>query len=772
MRSALVAVTATLALLATVSGCERALHVVSSAQNQAPEIRLMPPGSPLGSSDVVHAVGWTAVDRDGRVDHYLVAVNPRSIDRVDESWHSTAETRQAVHAARRAGPLSARLPGRADEGPTIVAVRAVDDRGAISDPVGRAFFDQNVAPSVTITNPHPSSLVTLLVPPTLQIFWQGVDPDGQFTQKPVRYVYKLIPEGDPDFQIAIIDPDSLRRRYAPEFEGWTSVSGDTTDTVFSNLLIGAQYVFVVTGFDEAGDYDPVFSLNKNMLHVRVAPFEVLGPRITMYNETFYYQYPTGGFFPDPAHEVLVQHPATPPRATFNWFATPALGYDINAYRWVLDPADLTDETPRINEKLDTSHWSTWSLQTTSATVIFRQAALNTDHLFYIEARDNLGNISLGIIRLRFVRVRPNRNLLIVDDTRLRPDFVQGGTLRPPLGPWPTAAELDTFLFARGSVPWQGYPAGTMSTAGVFDGYDYDTLGTRNGLPDATVPLETLLQYRHIVWIVDPLGATFSRSPTDPVEPMTALRYMTSPGRANTLASYLEHGGQVWLMGGGGGYASTIAWNDRRNDGSVITFSSALNELAPGRFMYDETHWRSEFKAGAIPAVGIERAPSPPLSINRVPLELFPARLDRRSPATDPVPPLRTASAFYTATVALEFLSKDNWIIEDVRSGRCLPARPRSTLDTVYVAFGPSLPDPAEQLWIPVMTFYHGRDNGSLMFSGFAPWAFSRAGCDHLIDAVLGGVWHLNRCRPPVVRASPSPGPVEEPVVEANVTRRP
>ena len=43
MKTALVAVPATLALLATVSGCERALHVVSSAQNQAPEVRLSPP---------------------------------------------------------------------------------------------------------------------------------------------------------------------------------------------------------------------------------------------------------------------------------------------------------------------------------------------------------------------------------------------------------------------------------------------------------------------------------------------------------------------------------------------------------------------------------------------------------------------------------------------------------------------------------------------------------------------------------------------------------
>ena len=45
--------------------------------------------------------------------------------------------------------------------------------------------------------------------------------------------------------------------------------------------------------------------------------------------------------------------------------------------------------------------------------------------------------------------------------------------------WPAKTELDTFLFARGGVRWRYYqPATQLSPPGVFNGYDFDTLGTR------------------------------------------------------------------------------------------------------------------------------------------------------------------------------------------------------------------------------------------------------------------------------------------------------
>jgi hypothetical protein len=43
-----------------------------------------------------------------------------------------------------------------------------------------------------------------------------------------------------------------------------------------------------------------------------------------------------------------------------------------------------------------------------------------------------------------------------------------------------------------------------------------------------------------------------------------------------------------------------------------------------------------------------------------------------------------------------------------------------------------------------MTCYHGRENGSLIFSGFDLWTFRRAQSAQLVDAVLQGMWHLHR----------------------------
>src|SRR5207247_1597482 len=72
---------------------------------------------------------------------------------------------------------------------------------------------------------------------------------------------------------------------------------------------------------------------------------------------------------------------------------------------------------------------------------------------------------------------------------------------PPRGEWPTAAELDTFLFAAGGKPYRCYPAGTLSPVGIFAGYDPDTLCTHFET-SRTLHLQRLDHYRNIVWMVD------------------------------------------------------------------------------------------------------------------------------------------------------------------------------------------------------------------------------------------------------------------------------
>mgnify|MGYP003694114837 CR=1 FL=1 len=245
-----------------------------------------------------------------------------------------------------------------------------------------------------------------------------------------------------------------------------------------------MYLFAITAFDEAGDYDPVFDANKNLLFFRVATPGTLGPRITMYNESFNYSYPSGGFSTDSSREVRLELPADAP-VTFHWFAQAALGLDVTGYRWVLDPVSLDDEKPRKN-KNDTGHWSPWSLSTTSAALgVFHGQAASKEHLFYVEAMDDLGEISLGIIRFHLVQVRANRQLLIVDDTRFNPDQFVGGSVGPPKG---TVAHRG----GAGHVPLR---ARRGAVAGLPDGDDEHarhvrtaTTSTRSArVPDRRTP---------------------------------------------------------------------------------------------------------------------------------------------------------------------------------------------------------------------------------------------------------------------------------------------
>ena len=66
------------------------------------------------------------------------------------------------------------------------------------------------------------------------------------------------------------------------------------------------------------------------------------------------------------------------------------------------------------------------------------------------------------------------------------------------------------------------------------------------------------------------------------------------------------------------------------------------------------------------------------------------------------------------------------------------------LDTLYVANGPSLPDPTENPANVVMSYYHGHDSTPFVFTGFNIWGYRRQDCAQLIDFVLQRLWGLSR----------------------------
>ena len=769
-------------------GCGKKLSNTLGLPNQPPTVHLTsaPPVS-SGALQVSHRMSWTANDPDGRVDHYLIALNPRSVVRVDASWQSVRDQERTL-TLRRATPGALRKD--ADDGRelTVFAVRAVDDRGAVSDPAYRAMFADNIAPSVRITSPVPNHLITALVRPDIRIRWQGNDPDGSVPSHLAKYKIKLLAEGNPEFplEVALSDPDSLRRLYAPAFAGWDSVPGDSLAHTFTGLEISHDYLFAITGFDEAGDYDPVFSLDTNMLFLHIAFSSTLGPRITMYNDYFNFGYRSGGFSTDPAVEVPVDAPADEP-FTLNWSAQPAPGYFISGYRWSLDIVDVNDETPRHGRN-GLAHWSKWDLTTGFASVgPFHGPAADHTHWLYIEAADDLGEISLGIVRLIQVRTTFESDLLIVDDTRLLADQVsltRRDSIAAPGGGWPTAAELDTFLYARGGVRWRMYPAGTLSGPGLFAGYHYDTLGTRTGRLDPTVPLDVLGRYRHVIWILDPISALYNKNGDDPSRPISALRYMSARNHLNTLAAYASAGGQLWLLGGGAGEGAAISYSKpgRGSDLGPDVFSAARGELVPGTMMYDIVHWRSEFTALRTRPILRSIAPMTMATRSRVDagdesreLEaearpsainygLLPLSLQMRDPGSDPLPPLRAPNSFYRPPAALEYLSMPNEITEErlprgrhreaERDHAGRPPRLISVLDSLYRADA-SIP-PGFPSINTCMTLFHGQESGQVIFSGFDIWTWQRTQCLQLVDGVLQGIWGLTR--DPVARVAAVPQP--------------
>jgi hypothetical protein len=744
--------------------------------NQPPEVELF--AQRLGPS--TYRLQWVGRDPDGSVDHFLYASGSSADDPRAAAWTSTtARERSLSFPARMPSPARASIVAIE---PSVFSLRAVDGLGAMSSRAQVAFYEGILAPRVEIVSPRANALVRFSLPTTACIEWTGTafqDDSTAGRDRVVEYKYKLLTDQtEVTVQTARQDPDSVRRYYAPRnWEGWTSTRGNVTSAVLRDLAPNREYVFVITCFDQDSNYDPIFSFDKNMLYMRVAADAAL-PRIAAFNEFFLYQPANGSL--DPSQVFNLEIPAGRP-ITFNWYADPASDYDlhgyalggpIRAYRWALDLADV-DDARQGDDAGHSGHWTRWGLTNTSASV----GPFNggETHTLYIEASGDFceaGSAVVSLVSLRLNVIQPtfDKELLIVDDTRLRLDKISINTTcsspqNRPAGNWPTQAELDTFLYAVGGKPWKCYPAGTMRTPGIFSGYRFDTLGTNLRIQNLTIPLSALAHHRNVIWLTDGAGALNVKPGTDAGDlqgPQTSMRYMNSNMRENTLAAYVGQGGRVWLAGGGAATASMINFNRGLNDNTLpiprtLTFRNADNELIPGRFMYDQAHWRSEFKQFKVNNGRIKRYlgrfESSPGTYASLPVEV-----QSKSPATDPFPPNRAGqsqSVFYQTQFDIEFLSAANEIVEE------FDPRPhhedfKSTLDTLYKVTASTLQSDTGPgaLQSVVMTCYHGIDNAPFVVTGFNLWNFRRTQCAQLVDFVLQQLWGMTRQPPVPVAVAP------------------
>jgi hypothetical protein len=739
-----------------VSTCGKKLETFVDVPNQLPEVSITE--APIDTNVVCSpgpstscyavSVSWIGFDADGAVDHYRYAVDPPSGPAADTVWQATRTNRvQLVLPATQEVPRSPNeLPRARDH--HVFVVHAVDNRGARGPYEARAFFAYTQAPEVLITDPLPNGFSIPVLTPSLRLRWRGADDDGFVHKTPIKYKYTLLtPSSDYPYAHAVLYPDSLRIHFGPSFSEWDSVGGDTTWVQFNDLSPNQEYLFVVVAFDEAGAYSPIFQLTSNMLRFRVGFASTLGPEISAFSEFFSYTW-RRSYCPNcPSQELNMELPAGK-ALTVGWSALPSGTTDMRSFRWAVDLDDVLDDTPRASNE-DWSHWSAPSLNSTQVTLPAYPGG--EDHRLYIEATDNLGLRSLAVLHVNVIAAnfRPG-SVLIVKDMRFQPDGLERGSTctARPRGAWPTQAELDTFLFARGGVPWKCYVPAVNSERGIFYGYSFDTIGTRVRRTDLTVRLEVLARYQHVVWIVDKkassqLGDGLSSNP----EP--ALHYMTGPGRFNSLAAYVKLGGKVWMVGGGAAFTTLYhsAWNRTSNDQPLITYSNALGELVPGRFMYDVPAWRTEFRSSVEPATirrfagRYEGRPPGAPEYTRY-LNELPALMEFKTPETDPRPPYRTAGdQFHASTTQLEYLLQPTSIIDDIDPDPDVTTM-ESVMDTLY--HGTGIASAGANLRLPLMTYTHGSwVPQGFVFTGFDIWMFKRTHCKAMVDFVLHRMWNLS-----------------------------
>jgi hypothetical protein len=512
-------------LLMAAGGCSDGLFTGEMTNNILPVIQLT--NGPIEGDTTSYRVHffWYASDEDGSVDHYefvLVEGNPIGFDPADTTgsgkWSRTKATDSLfiVEADNHVGntTIDNRLYGKFQKTHTFF-IRAVDDRGGVSEAAYRSFTAHTLAPMITITSPRHSNVLSAQNLSLINTFkWHGKDPiDSPWNYQPVDSVRYFYREADYDI---VADLNSNPERYEHFWSPWVSYdapgdSGTTTVIGDDELLEPLKtYAFVLQGKDEAGAVSSVFDRRKN---VRLfIPQKPTGPHLTIYE-------PYLGRFNFIGVTFLSSHVKVPPgfEMNFTWTGSADLyGGVVASFRYGWDIADL-------NEPSD------WNV---SPSPYIREAPPATFfsgvHKLYVETTDNFGVKTLGIIEVTIIPIIMTRDLLWVDDL---PSY----NFTQLLFAYPTESEHDEF--------WLDICLNSRDFEPNRDIYDV----TEHNL--TWPPMELVWKYKNIIW-------TFS-GPGDPNYSIwnDLVRY-TPEGTVgqnatlnlNFLTYYLAFGGHLWTSG--------------------------------------------------------------------------------------------------------------------------------------------------------------------------------------------------------------------------------
>jgi hypothetical protein len=725
--------------------------------NLLPEVKLTAAPRPGGTTTFVVALSWSAFDPDGQVVRFAYAIDPPAAG--DTAWVSTFEHAISLTLPATIPPDPLAPPGQriiARDAHTFV-IRAIDNNGAGSPGVARTFTASTVAPETVIDSPTPNKEQAVSTLPQVLIRWSGTDVDGVTRKTPVLYKYRLVAATEirSNLELMLNNGDVQEffgRDREGGFAGWDSTDSDAPFHIASGLTAGRGYVFAVIARDEAGAWEPRFRLDANVLYFKPT-LQNLGPRITLSSEFYNKTQSTGGILLNPATIPTIEIPPRTP-LTFHWSAQAGTGTSIAGYRWAVDieGADITDETPRTDDA-DVHHWSSWSLNEQSATVGPFNGSVDTtvSHFLYVEARDQVGFVSLFTLRMSVIVARLDRPLLVVDDM-----YGTGGTNLSY--PYPLEAEQDTFHFAVGGRP--DLLTGGTSVPGAFTGFPYDTLDYKF-FGRAGIPLSTLGRYRVVAWYTDNGSSSGSSDPFFGGKPSNALRYANVDGRLNSLAVYLRQGGKAFLFGDGVPPSIANGYWTRYNTFQVpfIPYRSSplparQYVLRPGNFLYDFMHLRSELNTAGTVSVAFTRGEQLKGSIPYLPEFAGPGSPTDRShdPRIGPSAarnvalwsglPRLTLAAYRGANADPQNRSINlTWYVsQPLRVTEGTGDARESVLDTLYLLQARDYSGDGALASFsdgyPNATYYHGSEHGPVVWLGFPIYFFEHDQARQLVATVL------------------------------------
>ena len=380
------------------------------------------------------------------------------------------------------------------------------------------------------------------------------------------------------------NPDTLWALYAPGFAG-LGLERPEQDLGRSIRADAAPVVplFAVTAIDNNGDYGPC----PRLTGTSSSSWSTTTPAST---RDCVSRLPSSTTASRRAASVDVAYEIPDGAGVrVQWVEIPAIARRHRRVSLGARPAGPDRSQDRDNPNQDPNHWSGWSLGATSTIVGPFTDDVATEHVLYIQVGDDVDRRSMVRIHFTLARMTHERDLLVVDDTRLHSRHAGAGRLdrrrRAAYGPPPrswmpsSTRAVDT---SGGAIPGDTEPPWPDGRIPL------DTLGTI-GLVGGVVPLSVLGRYRHVIWFTDDVGATYTNPPGFALAPTTSLRLMSSPGAYSTLAAYVGQGvrcGSRWRRG-------------VRDPGELgqaqhppDDWTNADLELIPGRFMYDAPHWQS------------------------------------------------------------------------------------------------------------------------------------------------------------------------------------